>query len=76
MPQLSLSIDEETFRKIENGAMRSNITVSRYVLNALNEHFTKKWPESFIDSFGSISDGSFKEPGDMSFDMDIQRERL
>jgi DNA polymerase sigma len=76
MPQLSLYIDKETLHKVEMAAKIENLSISKYVVQKLNDTLNKSWPENFDKLFGSIADDTFNEPQKMSFDMDIDREKL
>jgi hypothetical protein len=59
MPQLSVYIDEDTLSKLESGAKRDNISVSKFVVAAVNEHLSNSWHERLRDLYGCIDDETF-----------------
>ena len=76
MPQLSLYIDENTLKKIELAAKIEKISISKLVVQKLNESFQDKWPENFEKLFGSITDKTFDILEKMSYENDLKREEL
>ena len=76
MPQLSLYIDEQTLRKIEIAAKLENLSISKYVVQVLNQTINSSWPESYHQLFGSIRDDTFEVDRHTDFSADISRESL
>ena len=76
MPQLSLFVDEETLDRIESQAKVSKTSASKYAAAVLRKYFFNSWPESFKDSFGSITDDSFNVPHEPDAVLDAYRESL
>jgi hypothetical protein len=76
MPQLSLYVDEKTIKKIEENAKYSEMSMSKYVLKALDEYMAGCWPEHFSTLFGSIQDETFERPPQSAFFDDTERETL
>ena len=76
MPQLSLYIDEETLRKLETAAKLENLSISKYVVQKLNETLSASWPNGYADLFGSIQDQSFDVLPSQGFSTDSPRETL
>ena len=76
MPQLSLYIDKDTLEKIEIAAKLEKLSISKYVVQKLNDTLNKSWPKNFDLLFGSISDETFDDPKSLNFGMDIEREEL
>lgn len=76
MPQLSLYIDEETLRKLETAAKLENLSISKYVVQKLNETMSASWPDGFEHLFGSIQDQSFDINPPPDFAADTPREAL
>jgi hypothetical protein len=76
MPQLSLYIDENTLKKIELAAKIEKISISKLVVQKLNESFQDKWPKNFEKLFGSITDKTFDILERMSYENDLKREEL
>lgn len=76
MPQLSLYIDEETLSKLEAGAKLNNLSVSKYVTDALRKYFSNNWSDDFKTLFGSIHDDSFNVESIRDYSCDVERETL
>ncbi|TVR93555.1 MAG: hypothetical protein EA428_01885 [Spirochaetaceae bacterium] len=76
MPQISLYIDAETLRKVENAASRRNISISKWVAEQIRTKVEPVYPEGFEALFGSIEDDSFQRPSQPVFDQDSPRESL
>jgi hypothetical protein len=74
MPQISLYIDEETLRKVENEAKRSHLSISKWVAEQIREKIEPHYPQGYENLFGSVSDESFKRPDSISFSEDSSRE--
>lgn len=76
MPQLSLYIDEKTLHKIELAAKIEHLSISKYVVRALNKSMSDTWPASFTNLYGSIDDESFEVERSTDFSHDGRREPL
>ena len=76
MPQLSLYIDEITLKKIELAAKIENLSISKYVVNKINDVINDTWPAQFDKLFGSITDETFGEINTIPLSEDIAREEL
>lgn len=76
MPQLSIYIDEETLRKLETAAKLENLSISKYVVQKLNQTMAASWPTGYEKLFGSIQDQSFDINPPQDFSVDSSREAL
>lgn len=76
MGQLSIYIDDETLKKVEEAAKDQNISVSKWITGRIKSSFKTNWDDNFFNLFGSIKDDSFKIPEELSFDHDSKRESL
>jgi len=76
MPQLSLYIDKVTLRKIELAAKIENLSISKFVVNKINESLHDSWPVNYENLFGSIDDDSFNTINKMDYKNDIPRETI
>lgn len=74
MPQISLYIDENTLKKVENAALKQHVSISKWVAEQIRTRVDPIYPVNFEDLFGSITDDSFKRPQEMSFALDNKRE--
>ena len=76
MPQLSLYIDKDTLKKLETAAKLERLSISKYVVQKLNESLNKAWPKNYRNLFGSIKDESFNVQRQNDFSKDLPRESL
>ncbi len=76
MPQISLYIDEKTLRKIENAALRQNVSISKWVAEQIRSKVDPVYPLNFEKLVGSIDDESFIRPTEQNFKSDSQRLEL
>ena len=76
MPQISLYIDESTLRQVELAARKQKTSLSKWVVEQLKARIEPVYPEDYEGLFGSIKDESFKEPDELSFSGDLERETL
>ncbi len=70
MPQLSLYLDDQTLKAVENKAKAKKISVSKYVKEAIEKDINSNWPKNYFDLFGSIKDQTFKVPKELKFESD------
>lgn len=73
MPQLSLSLDQDTFKKIVLAARKEKVSISQWVKMKLQNSFEGKWPEHFFQLYGSIEDESFQKPVPLHFKQEDER---
>jgi hypothetical protein len=76
MPQLSVYLDDNMIAQIKENAKTHNISVSKFITNAVDHYMSNQWPEGFEILFGSVSDDAFERPADVSFSFDAKRETL
>lgn len=76
MGQLSVYIDDETLKKIEEAAKSQNVSVSKWITSRIRNSFNTNWDDNFFNLYGSITDDSFKIPDELSFNHDAKRESL
>jgi len=76
MPQLSLYIDNETYRELERRARLGKTSISKLVASILKNIFAKSWPDGYHNVFGSINDDSFARQKTSDWSMDTPREIL
>jgi len=74
MGQLSLYIDEETLKKVEDAAKSQNVSISKWITNRIKKSFQTSWDDQFFDLFGAIKDESFQRPDQPAFEQDSKRE--
>jgi hypothetical protein len=66
MPQLTLTIDKKTFKRIEKAASLAKDTASGWVSDKIKHSMKEAWPDGYFNIFGSIKDPTFKEPEELS----------
>lgn len=76
MPQISLYIDEPTLKQVERAARKQKTSLSKWVVEQLKARIEPAYPDDYGELFGSIQDGSFSEPDELSLSGDIGRETL
>jgi hypothetical protein len=76
MPQISLYIDEQTLKKIENAAKRQHISISKWVAEQIRARIEPVYPVNYERLFGSIDDDTFTEPEDIAPGHDTARVSL
>ena len=62
MPQLSLYVTQDQLLKIESEAHAENMSLSKWVVSKIMERIEPRYPESWANLFGSVSDSSFARP--------------
>ncbi|MCB1199253.1 MAG: toxin-antitoxin system, antitoxin component [Leptospiraceae bacterium] len=70
MPQLSLYLDADTMKAVETKAKQKNLSLSKYVQEAIRKDVSTDWPVGFFDLFGSIKDSTFTLPDQLNFNDD------
>ncbi|MFA7567580.1 MAG: hypothetical protein WCY01_11175 [Alkalispirochaeta sp.] len=76
MARISLYIDEETLRKLENVAKSQQVSISKWVVRQIKEKIEPVYPEGYEELFGSVQDSAFTMPDSPSFEQDTLREVL
>ncbi len=76
MPQISLYIDKDTLQKVEKAAKAEELSISKWVAKQLKKSLTTSYPADFEQLYGSIKDETFREPDDIPFNVDADRETL
>ena len=76
MAQLTIYLDDDTIKRIENAAGHEHSSISKWVKNRLLESLEKQWPSDFFSLQGSLSEGDLMEPPELDFSQDTPREKL
>ena len=76
MPQLSLYLDEQTLKRVQEAARLSDTSVSKWVAGQLKARLHHEWPGGYFDLFGSVQDDAFKRPAAPRVRDDVTRESL
>ncbi|MEN8191197.1 MAG: toxin-antitoxin system, antitoxin component [Bacteroidota bacterium] len=76
MPQVSLYIDNETFKKIGKAAKIEKKSISKWVSSKIITSLSNSWPTEWFNLFGSLNDETFTEPDELRFSEDNKREKL
>lgn len=75
MAQITIYIDDETLKQIEQAANRENDSISKWVKKRLVSSLKKSWPKDYADLFGALQDDSFSRP-DQQIASDRKRHSL
>lgn len=77
MAQLTIYLDEESHRLVEEAAAREGSSLSRWARIRLVAAATPRgWPEGFFALFGSVRDESFEAPAELDWNDDAARDPL
>ena len=77
MAQLTIYLDTESHRLVEEAASREGSSLSRWArVRLVAAARPTGWPDRFFDLFGSISDERFEEPEDLAWKDDATRIEL
>lgn len=76
MPQLSLYIDKETMKKLENIAKIENVSLSKWVGSVIQNALKNNYPPNYFELFGSVNDDTLKEPEELYNSSDAEREEI
>lgn len=76
MPQISLYIDEKTLKKVEAAAQRQHVSISKWVAEQIRSRIEPVYPVNFENLFGSVTDGTFTAPEEVSPTADGPRDSL
>jgi hypothetical protein len=76
MAQMTLYLDEDTRRRVEEAAAREQVSVSRWVKDRLKRALDAHWPPGYFELLGSLSEGDLERPGELAPGGDSPREPL
>lgn len=75
MAQVSLYVDENLLRRLEERAQAENLSISSWVRRRLEESLKDTWPPGFIAAFGALSHlAEFERPEQPAANLDAPRE--
>lgn len=74
MAQLTVHIDEQTHKQIENAAKNANSSVSQWIVARLTEALQKTWPQNYFDLLGSLRGSDLERPPELRFADDARME--
>jgi len=77
MAQLTIYLDAESHRLVDEAASREGASLSSWArVHLVAAAQAKGWPDRFFKLFGSISDDSFEEPEELVWKDDAARIEL
>ena len=76
MAQLTIYLDDETAKRIEQEAKAQHSSVSKWVKSKIIQFFQKEWPEDFKTILGSLKDSDLQVPEELPSGNDTPREKL
>ena len=75
MAQLTIYLDDEAHRLVQEAAQNEGTSLSKWARQRLVKAAEpEKWPDGFFDLFGSITNDSFVEPDELDPALDKKRE--
>ena len=76
MGQITIYMDDETLKKIEDAAHKEHDSVSKWVKKRLVRVLENSWPKDYFELFGSLRDDSFKRPAQPPWPKDRKRQTI
>ncbi len=76
MSQLTIYLDAESLRKIEDAAASEKSSVSKWVKNRLVQSLENQWPANYFSLFGSLAENDLQTVPTLDFSQDTARESL
>lgn len=76
MSQLTIYLDDESIRKIENAAALEKSSVSKWVKSRLIQSLENQWPTNYFSLFGSLAEDDLPVVSKLDFSQDSEREPL
>lgn len=76
MSQLTIYLDGVTLKELRQRAKQEHRSISEWVKQAVQDKIRSVWPDSFIESLGSLSDTPLQRPEQPAASLDRQREML
>lgn len=76
MSQLTIYLDDESIRKIENAAALEKSSVSKWVKSKLIQSLENQWPTNYFGLLGSLAHDDFPAASKLDFSQDAPRESL
>ncbi len=76
MAQLTIYIDDDTLKRIEQSARKGKESVSGWVKKKLVTSLDSGWPAHYFELFGSLKNVPLERPKQLFFDKDVKRAEL
>lgn len=76
MAQLTVYIDDDTRRRIEEAAKIAEVSVSQWVKERLTTALQSDWPDHYFDVFGSLRDVEIERPEQPDPAHDVRRKQV
>ena len=76
MAQLTIYLDDDSFRKVKETAKRDRLSVSRWARRRLIEGLAQTWPSGYFELFGTLADSDLARPPQGKMGDDSPRDAL
>lgn len=76
MAQLTIYMDNNTAKQIEEAARAEHSSVSKWIKNRIIRFFQREWPQDFIKTLGSLNEKDLQVPEELLNTHDRPREKL
>jgi hypothetical protein len=76
MAQLTIYIDDDSIKRIEEAAAREKSSVSGWVKKRLVQSLEDQWPAEYLKLLGTLADGDLQRPSEPEPAADAPRESL
>ena len=77
MGQMTIYLDDDTIREIEEAAQREKVSISRWVKARVRKSLQGEWPEGYFEKvFGALKEVDLERPEQPPFSVDRPRPEL
>ncbi len=76
MAQLTIYIDDDSIKRIEEAAAREKSSVSGWVKKRLVQSLEDQWPAEYLKLLGALADSDLQRPPEPEPSADTPRESL
>ncbi len=76
MAQMTIYLDDDTVRDIEEASRQRGTSVSKWVKERVRASLAHEWPPGYFDAFGSLYGVDFQEAPELLHGSDADREKL
>jgi hypothetical protein len=74
--QVSLYLNDSLAKQVNAVAKARGLSVSSYISEAIKNHISSEYSQTFLSSLGSLSGVDIRRPEQLSFSDDIKRVKL
>ena len=76
MTQISIQLDESTYKALEITAAKSHTSVSKWIEDRIHHELKQEWPKNYFSLFDSLDEDDLSEPPEIPYKYETKREDL